>query len=88
MSTIFGFPVVKVGGCMITEDQRQLLLKVWVALRGVGMGAPLDPEYAKELADGINPIIKEQIHVHEFVDARNEAVKSGSACVKCGEMRA
>ena len=33
---------------------REVLMRVWAALRGVGMGAPLDMDYAKELARQVN----------------------------------
>lgn len=58
MSTLFGFPVVKTEARLITEEQRQELLKVWAALRGIGMGAPLDMDYARELAESVWSIIE------------------------------
>lgn len=33
------------------QEPCELLWDVWLALRGVGIGAPLDMDYAKELAD-------------------------------------
>lgn len=60
MSTLFGFPVVQTEARLITEEQRQVLLKVWAALRGIGMGASLDIDYARELADAIKPLIEEK----------------------------
>lgn len=55
---MFGLPVVKTEARMITEEQRQALRDIWVALKGIGMGAPLDMDYAKELADKLDEIIK------------------------------
>lgn len=35
------------------SEDRELLVKVWAAFRGVAMGAPLDADYARQLADEV-----------------------------------
>lgn len=34
----------------VDESAHDLLLSIWAALRGVAIGAPLDMDYAKDLA--------------------------------------
>jgi hypothetical protein len=42
----------------MTDDERQTLQEVWVALHGVSAGASLDRDYASKLATDLHQVIQ------------------------------
>ena len=59
----------------MTAAEYDLLVRVWGALRGVGMGAPLDIDYARELADGLESIAFKRTRVQIPVGARIQTTR-------------